>query len=321
LQRLALSMAGAWKVPLIPLDRLTHLTIEARRCSELEIHSLLELLLLCPCLEYLNINISLIRPFDEDEIPAPLRAVELPRLRHFGLMDRFGLPSYLLRHITIPDDTELVLKASQQIFDMPYYRESHKMRLPPARHLEKIASLIIRNSSRGTLELRGDTLTISASFPDEFDVAPQISFPWPLAHVKRIFFDTALTRLMGDVRYFFASLFRLYDKAKVVEVKGSRRNIRTFLEWLDRIDSDHSDRVRYDTDKDFQGHTLLPSLSSVVVHVDEAISVNDVEHVGFSNRTRPIPIAEFEDLGLDNVIQIKQRPALWTSYTLEVRRV
>ncbi|KAF9555232.1 hypothetical protein CPC08DRAFT_712208 [Agrocybe pediades] len=315
LRRLSLTMAGTWKTPAIALDKLTHLTISARRCNELEISCLFELLAQCPLLVSLDLEISLLWPLIEEDVPDISSPINLPHLKRLKLVDKYGVSSFLLRHLTIPEDTTITLQAASQIFVMQYHRPVHKSQLPPSPYLEKITSLVIRNSPREVIELNRDTFTFDAPFPREFDAAPAIAFPWPLAHVKRIFFDMGDSACFsGSANYFLSSLFRLYDKAEVVEIKASRKNVRDFLKWLDAIDTDHADRVRYDSEKDFQGHVLLPSLSSVIVHVDKTVHDKECERL-LSSKS----LSE-GDSKSGGVVQRKKRPALQSSYTLEIRR-
>ncbi|KAF9559438.1 hypothetical protein CPC08DRAFT_723885 [Agrocybe pediades] len=179
-----------------------------------------------------------------------------------------------------------------------------EFQFPPQQYLEPATRLSLKNTVKtdtiggGSVELRGEAITLSASFPRKEKSITDIQqiTAWPMPNIKYLEVETSKPPPVPEA--FWGLLFRKLDLVEKIRVKAGRRAVRDFASFISRID-EH----RY-----VEG-TLLPLLSHVLIWVDEKCDATE-ELMHLSKKKKPIHVGIWEELGVQGNVHRIIRPEI-----------
>jgi len=326
--------------PLAIFSQLTHVALtqfdtDSSYESNLAINDLFKLL--APCarslrnlyLEDLSHRSGLLK--GHRTFPPPT-GIHLPSLSNIEIKTySASFSPYILHRIVIPNEAVMTWTIGTPPFLFHLSEDNHKYQFPPPEHLERVTTMVLRNSEKKMARLAGNILTVDAPFPKrrnegyrydwdgpgvfaQLDIL-RLSYSWPMTNIKHVTLESSEP---PDVpRRFWPVLFRTLDALETMEIKGGRTALRGFAQFLGDID-----RFR-----DYMGDTgiyqaewnknLAPLLSKVVILIDEKCdAIEYVMHM--SNKRKPIYVGLWEEIGVAGNIHRVQRPELRTSFIVEI---
>ncbi|KAF4616308.1 hypothetical protein D9613_008449 [Agrocybe pediades] len=192
-----------------------------------------------------------------------LETLHLPHLKDIEI--RHSSPSLtvaVIQKIRMPAVANISWSTRGHLFCVVF--TTAEFQFPPQQYLEPATRLSLKNTVKtdtiggGSVELRGEAITLSASFPkkEKSITDTQQITAWPMPNIKYLEVETSKPPPVSEA--FWGLLFRKLDLVEKIRVEDGRRAVRDFASFISRID-EH----RY-----VEG-TLLPLLSHVLIWVDE----------------------------------------------------